>query len=84
MISIRTVVNIFVFALCIGIIPATLSAKDSESNVLQSQVHAEEEQDLVGIDEQVSYGDYDKMSGNSLPDDVFDNIGDDEEDDDDF
>ena len=87
MISIRTVVNIFAFALFMGIIPTNISGKDSGSpdlNVLESQVHTEEEADLIGTDDLVSYGDYDKMSGNSLPDDAFDNIGDDEDDGDDF
>jgi len=87
MISMKTVVKVFVFALFVGIISANLSGQNSESNVLQSQVQAEE-QDFVATDEQASYNDFDdaKVSGNSLPDDVFDSIGgdDDDDEDDDF
>ena len=84
MISMKTVVKVFVFALFVGIIPANVAAQNSESNVLQSQGQIEEEQDLVETDEQVSYGDFDKVSGNSLDPDAFNNIGDDDDDDDDF
>lgn len=83
MISMKTVVKVFFFALLVGIIPAKLVCENHESNVLQPQVHTDEP-DLVATDEE-SYDELDsRISKNSLPDETFDfdSIGDDDEDDD--
>jgi len=95
----KTVVKVFVFAVCVGMMPAAVASQDHESNLLPkgAQIDLDEKPDLVAAhqQEEVSYNEevsYDtddfnqeKISKNNLPDDSFDfgNISDDDDDEED-